>query len=100
MNLSMGLHLEPQLRLERICATCKRPVDEDRTGQPPIVLETRNISLVGCVILGICPSCHMYGLDDEPMRLVLRRLDRPRAPMRFSREELAQAKLTWKNAKR
>lgn len=99
MNLSIGLHLAPQIRQYHVCATCKRPITEN-TGRPPFIIETGTVSLVGCVILGICPSCHCYGLDDEALRLMLRRLDRPRAPMRFSRQEITQAKDTLKNAKR
>lgn len=92
----MGMRLE--FRTAQECRTCKG----DATGpyvERPRVLESgekkegqETFALGACFVLGVCPSCSRSGLTDEAMRSMVRRLDRPRAPMRFSRVQLEAAK--------
>jgi hypothetical protein len=87
--MSMGFQMRLQQRLE--CRTCRDSAQDDCSPQPKN-LATGEVSLVGCVILGVCPSCSRSGMSDDAIRNMVRRLSRPRAPMCFSRGALAEAR--------
>jgi len=99
----MGMRLE--LRAEQECSTCRGEATGSFVERPQIIDAAIEVaakekaggllsvfSLAACFVLGICPSCSRSGLTDAAMATILRRLDRPRAPMRFSRVQIEAAR--------
>lgn len=86
----MGMRLE--LRASQECSTCRGEATGSFVERPRDLGEQETFALGGCFVLGVCPSCSRSGLTDAAMATILRRLDRPRAPMRFSRVQIEAAR--------